>query len=102
MSTDMKLLNFSIANEKYLLPIGIISEILRYQPVTSVPTVPDVIHGVLNLRGSYVPVIDLAKRLVIGDSLNITAKSCIVITRCHDAEQEVTVGLLIDECERFY
>lgn len=101
MSADLKLLNFSIAKEKYLLPIGIISEILRYQPVTSVPTVPDVIHGVLNLRGSYIPVIDLAKRLIIGDSLNITAKSCIVITRCQDVEREVTVGLLIDEVNDF-
>lgn len=101
MSGQLKLLNFIIANEEYLLPIGIITEILRYQPVTSVPTMPDVIHGVLNLRGTYVPVIDLAKRLIISDQLTITQKSCIVITRCKDEEQEVIVGLLIDEVNDF-
>lgn len=101
MAGQLKLLNFIINDEEYLLPIGIITEILRYQPVTSVPTMPDVIHGVLNLRGAYVPVIDLAKRLIIGDQLTITQKSCIVITRCKDADQEVTVGLLIDEVNDF-
>ena len=101
MAEPLKLLNFTLADEQYLLPIDIIGEILRYQPVTKVPTVPDVVHGVINLRGSYVPVIDLARRLALGEKLDVTARSCIVITRCSDDDQEVTVGLLIDEVNEF-
>ncbi|TQV72299.1 purine-binding chemotaxis protein CheW [Aliikangiella marina] len=99
--TKMKLLKFSLAGDYYLLAIDVISEILRYQPVTKVPTIPEVVHGVLNLRGKYIPVIDLAKRLVIDKDIEITEKTCIVVTECHSEDDNVTVGLIIDEVSDF-
>ena len=97
-----KLLHFTIRGEEYLLNIDIISEILQYQKVTKVPTVPDVVYGVINLRGKYVPVIDLAKRLMLDDKPpSIHKKSCIVVTECTNDSNTVTVGLLVDEVNEF-
>ena len=92
-----KLLHFSLNQQDYMIPLDIVKEVLRYQPVTQVPTVPEVVHGVFNLRGTYVPVIDLAKRLCAEQDSQIHSKSCILLTECFSQEQEVPIGLLVDE-----
>ncbi|MEE4244302.1 MAG: chemotaxis protein CheW [Kangiellaceae bacterium] len=97
----IKLFKFRLGEDFYLIDIAVVSEILRYQKVTKVPTIPDVVHGVLNLRGKYIPIIDLAKRLVLDKENKITDKTCIVVTECHSDEQNVTVGLIIDEVNDF-
>ncbi len=55
-------LTFQLGGERYALPILDIVEIIEYRPLTTVPTMPGYIHGVLNLRGSAVPVVDLSIR----------------------------------------
>ncbi|WP_018694362.1 chemotaxis protein CheW [Algicola sagamiensis] len=96
-----KLFKFTLAAEHYLLAVDVISEIIRYRPVTQVPTIPEVVHGVLNLRGKYIPIIDLAKRLTANQHTEVDAKTCIVVTECSNKEQRVAVGLLVDEVVDF-
>lgn len=92
-----KFLQFSLGGNDYVIPLEIISEVLRYRSVTQVPTVPEVVHGVINLRGSYVPIIDLANRLALKNSCSLNKRSCILMTECYSEEQRVKVGLLVDE-----
>lgn len=94
---DKKLLHFCLNEQDYMIPLEIVKEVIRYQPVTKVPTVPDVIQGVFNLRGIYVPVIDLAKRLDISEKTVINSKSCVLLTECVSNTQPITVGLLVDK-----
>lgn len=94
---ETKLLHFSLNNQDYMIPLAIIKEVIRYQPITKVPTVPEVIQGVFNLRGIYVPVIDLAKRLDVSEKTVINNRSCILLTECVSNEQPITVGLLVDQ-----
>ena len=59
-------LTFHIAGEEYAVGILRVKEIITYGTLTTVPQTPPSIRGVINLRGSVVPVVDLAAgRLVV-------------------------------------
>ena len=56
-------LTFQLNGETYALDSGAVREIIQYSSMTKVPLMPDFVRGVINLRGSVVPVIDLQARL---------------------------------------
>jgi purine-binding chemotaxis protein CheW len=62
MEKDLQVVGFRIGNETYGVRIGAVREIVRVPEITSVPSAPDVIEGVINLRGKIIPVMDLRKR----------------------------------------
>jgi len=53
---------FSLGTEVYGIPITKLNEIIAYQELTALPNVPSFIKGILNLRGTAVPVIDMRER----------------------------------------
>ena len=55
---------FRLGEEAYGLPIEQVQGIIRYEKGTPVPRAPEVVEGVINLRGRIVPVVDLTKRLL--------------------------------------
>ena len=59
----IQLVGFIIGKEYFGVDILMVQEIIRSTPITAVPNSPDFIEGVINLRGSIIPVIDLRKRL---------------------------------------
>lgn len=91
-------LSFQIKGESYAIGILSIREIIQYGRVTSVPMMPDFIHGVINLRGAVVPVIDLARRF--GKSATqINRRTCVVLIELPNegGENETQLlGLLVD------
>jgi purine-binding chemotaxis protein CheW len=54
---------FEVAGERYALPIALINEISKVFDTTPVPRTSDFVIGIGNVRGSVIPIIDLAKRL---------------------------------------
>ena len=62
-SEQSQYLGFHIGGGEYAIGILRVREILEYDTVTKVPTTPPSIRGVINLRGSVVPVVDLAVKL---------------------------------------
>lgn len=54
---------FRVAEETFGLPIERVQSIIRYERGTPVPRAPEVVEGVINLRGRIVPVVDLMRRL---------------------------------------
>ena len=50
---------FNLMGEEYALGIHNVREIISFEPITAIPSMPPVVRGVLNLRGFVVPVIDL-------------------------------------------
>lgn len=64
ISTDQweQLVVFRLANEYYGVDIGAVNTIIRMQEITEIPQTPHFVEGVINLRGSIIPVIDLRKR----------------------------------------
>jgi hypothetical protein len=62
-SPDAEYLCFQLGTQYFACNILQVREILQYQRPTTIPQMPGFIHGVMNLRGSVLPVIDLAQRL---------------------------------------
>ncbi|HET9655019.1 MAG TPA: chemotaxis protein CheW [Kineosporiaceae bacterium] len=71
-------LTFNLAGDTYALPILDVVEIIEHRPITVVPMMPAFIRGVLNLRGSVVPVLDLAARFGC-DATTLARRTCILI-----------------------
>ncbi len=90
-------LTFFVAGEEYAIGILKVREVIEYDTLTSVPSVPPCIRGVINLRGSVVPVIDLALKLGL-PACEITRRTCIVIVEVRRPEDgELTVmGVMAD------
>ena len=63
--------------------------------VTRVPTTPPSIRGVINLRGSVVPVVDLAVKLGLPESV-VTKRSCVVVVEIVLDGERTVMGLLAD------
>jgi purine-binding chemotaxis protein CheW len=59
---DLELLGFDLAGVRYALPLHNVREVLRAVLITPLPDAPDVIEGVIDVRGSIVPVYDLRAR----------------------------------------
>ena len=61
-------LSFTLGEEHYGVDILKVQEIRGYDAVTRVPDAPDYIKGVINLRGTIVPVMDLRLKLRLGEA----------------------------------
>lgn len=90
-----QLLTFALFGDEYAVPLLSVQEIVEYEPLTRVPAAPSFLLGVFDLRGSVLPVIDLATKLGIGAS-SVTRRSCIVVVELEIAEQPALLGLLVD------
>src|SRR5258707_12901791 len=62
MEKELQIVGFRIGSETYGVRIGSVREIVRVPEITSVPSAPDLIEGVIKLRGKIIPVMDLRKR----------------------------------------
>jgi len=88
-------LTFMIGGEEYAISLLKVREIIEYDTVTHVPKTPEWIRGVINLRGSVVPVIDLAVRLRQPPS--VAGKlTCIVITEVQTGDEAAVMGIIAD------
>ena len=68
MNTDYReMLVFKLATEEYAVDILKVQEIRGYEKVTPIPRSPDYLKGVVNLRGTIVPVIDLRVKFALPD-----------------------------------
>lgn len=76
-------LTFVLGGENYALGILNIKEIIDFGHVTEIPMMPDFVRGVINLRGSVVPVIDLLARFGKGNT-QIAKRTAIVIVETGD------------------
>jgi purine-binding chemotaxis protein CheW len=88
-------LTFFLAGEEYAIGILQVKEILEYDTLTKVPQTPPSIRGVINLRGSVVPVVDLAAKFGLPPS-PVTKRTCIVIVEVDLEGQRTVMGVLAD------
>jgi len=89
-------LTFQLNGDVYGINILNIKEIIDYGNITRVPMMTEFIAGVINLRGSVVPVVDLALRFSQKSSEK-TKRSSVVIVEVKDDEQEMEIGITVDE-----
>jgi purine-binding chemotaxis protein CheW len=96
-------LTFNAGGELFAIAILSVREIIEVGHITVVPMMPEVVRGVINLRGTVVPVVDLASRLGRGRT-PLQGRSCVIIVELdNDADNEVdndagrqVIGILVD------
>jgi purine-binding chemotaxis protein CheW len=86
-----ELLTFKLGNQDYALDIMSVREIRGWTKTTPMPHAPEFMRGVINLRGTVLPVMDLASRLGL-PSQKTTERNVIIVVKCRDA----LIGLLVD------
>ena len=91
----VQFLTFRLAGEEYGVDILRVQEIRGWTPVTRIPGLPDYVQGVLNLRGTVVPIIDLRTRFGI-EKIEYGASTVVVVLKTVLADRTRTIGLVVD------
>ncbi len=91
-------LTFTLDNEQYAVEVEKVKEVLEYTAITHVPKMPEFMLGVINLRGSVVPVIDLRTKFNMNKTEKTVDTSIIVMEIRFDNEI-VELGALADSVQ---
>jgi purine-binding chemotaxis protein CheW len=89
--TSEKYLTFIIENQYYAFHINDVREIIEMQDITPVPEFPDYAKGILNLRGSLIPIIDVRLRFCKNE-MEYNERTCIIILNL----AKIEVGFIVD------
>ena len=94
-------LTFQLGEEVFALDVSHVREILEFTTVTKVPKTPDYMRGVINLRGSVVPVLDM--RLKFGlTEIEKTVDTCIIVVEVTCEGETTVIGALVDSVQEVF
>lgn len=94
--TEQKYLTFWTDGQLFAIPILNVEQIAGIQEITSVPDYPDYLKGIINMRGTVIPVLDF--RLRMGKSETpYHDRTCIIVVNVSEAE--TSLGYLVDGVE---
>jgi len=88
-------LTFCLSNEHYGVDILTVMEIRGWENPTLIPNSPDFVKGVLNLRGTIVPILDLRIRFQVGEP-SYTATTVVIILAVSEGPDSCTMGFVVD------
>ncbi|MDD5007912.1 MAG: chemotaxis protein CheW [Syntrophorhabdaceae bacterium] len=94
-------LTFQLGSEIFAIDVSNVREILEFTTVTKVPQTPEFMRGVINLRGSVVPVLDM--RLKFGMSVTEkTVNTCIIVVEVSFEGETTIIGALVDSVQEVF
>lgn len=88
-------LTFTLANEVFAVDISQVKEVLEYTSLTRVPRTPTFVCGIINLRGSVVPVMDMRLKFAMGKGKK-TVDTCIIILEIAQETGTSVLGAMVD------
>jgi len=91
-------LTFKLGNEVFAIDVAKVREVLDFTTITKIPRTPDFMRGVINLRGSVVPVLDLRLAFQM-EATGKTVNSCIIVVEVELEEERLVIGALADSVE---
>ncbi|MFO7448261.1 MAG: chemotaxis protein CheW, partial [Ignavibacteriaceae bacterium] len=91
-------LTFKLAEEIFGVDVAQVREILDYIKITKVPQTPDFMCGVINLRGSVVPVVDMRLKFDL-EKTETTVNTCIVVVEVNLNGENTILGALVDSVQ---
>jgi purine-binding chemotaxis protein CheW len=91
-------LTFKLGNETFATDVAKVREVLDLTNITSIPRTPDFMAGVINLRGSVVPVVDLRLCFEMSKTES-TRNTCIVVVEVLLENESTVIGALADSVE---
>jgi len=94
-------LTFNLSDEVFALDITKVREVLEYTNVTKVPRTPEFMRGVINLRGSVVPVVDLRRKFGM-NAAEKTVNTCIIIVEVSYDGESTILGAIADAVKEVF
>jgi purine-binding chemotaxis protein CheW len=91
-------LTFKLSDEIFAVDISKVREVLDFTSVTRVPRTPDFMRGVINLRGSVVPVVDMRLKFGMSETEK-TVNTCIIIVEISLDNETTILGALADSVQ---
>jgi purine-binding chemotaxis protein CheW len=91
-------LTFKLGDEVFALDIGKVREVLDFTLIAKVPQTPDFMLGVINLRGTVVPVVDMRLKLAMTRT-ETTVNTCIIIVEIEIDAETTVLGALVDSVQ---
>lgn len=88
----------NVASEIYAVSVASVHELVLLQPLTNVPTMPACIRGLMNLRGTVVPIVDLARQLGLG-ATEVGPQTCVMIVEAVADGARSLMGVLTNEVQ---
>jgi purine-binding chemotaxis protein CheW len=94
-------LTFKLGEEVFALEVANVREILEFTTVTKVPRTPEFMRGVINLRGSVVPVMDMRLRFGL-QATEKTVNTCIIVVEVSLEGETTVLGALVDSVQEVF
>src|SRR5271169_4562074 len=91
-------LTFKLGNEIFATDVAKVREVLDLTTITAIPRTPDFMSGVINLRGSVVPVVDLRLCFQMSKTER-TRNTCIIVVEVLLDGESTVIGALADSVE---
>ena len=101
MSDTDQFLTFILAGEEYGVDILRVQEIKGWDAVTAIPNTPEYIRGVINLRGTIVPIIDMRIRFNL-EKLEYGPMTVVIVLRVEDQDASRIMGIVVDGVSDVY
>lgn len=98
ITETVQYLTFKLDEEIFALDVSKVREILEYNSITKIPQVPDFMRGVINLRGSVVPVVDLRLKFGMAETVQ-TINTCIIVVEVLLDGETIILGALADSVQ---
>ena len=98
ITEKMQNLTFKLGEEVFAVDVAQVREVLEFTKITKVPRTPEFMRGVINVRGSVVPVVDM--RLKFGMSkIENTVDTCIIVMEVSLDGETTILGALADSVQ---
>ena len=94
-------LTFMLAGEEYGVDIFRVQEIKGWDAATEIPNTPDYIRGVINLRGTIVPIVDLRSRFEL-ELVEYSNTTVVIVLKVRANDSEKTIGFVVDAVSDVY
>jgi purine-binding chemotaxis protein CheW len=98
ITETVQYLTFKLADEIFAFDVAKVREILELTTITKVPQTPEFMRGVINLRGSVVPVIDLKLNFSM-QRTEQTINTCIIVVEVNLHGEAIVLGVLADSVQ---
>ena len=91
-------LTFNLDGEVFAVGVNKVREVLDFSEVTRIPQTPTYMRGVINLRGSVIPVIDMRSKFGMA-AVAETVNTCIIIVEVVMDNETTVLGALVDSVQ---
>jgi purine-binding chemotaxis protein CheW len=91
VNNQREIVSFTVNGQAFCIDVRNVLEIRGWAPTTALPHAPDYVNGLMNLRGTVLPVLDLSRRLGLAH-VKPSSRHVIIIVRPED----MTVGFLVE------